>query len=214
MYTEFWEPRRQLWCLISSDSNRNALARPCILRCCHICFPLQILAHNTGASIHERRSLALICNCGCGRVRRCVVQATSLYVSFGMRSNGWPAVRWNLGSVDVSKRCGNFGLCRLCESSEIFLAGDSVADVRDHSRRSLLRVLCKASCKRPVTRCRDHPVKLPGRKSTSAIMPFPRSYRLIPCENQMNSIRNEPASRGHRIFLVAVRLTIRPNNER
>jgi|HubBroStandDraft_1064217.scaffolds.fasta_scaffold03500_2 hypothetical protein len=41
-----------------------------------------------------------------------------------------------------------------------------------------------------------------------------RSYRLIPCENQMNSIRNEAASSGHLIFFDAVRLASRPNNER
>jgi hypothetical protein len=40
-----------------------------------------------------------------------------------------------------------------------------------------------------------------------------KSYRLIPCENQMNSIRHEAASRGHRIFLVAVRLASRPSKE-
>jgi len=87
-YNEFWEPRRQLWCLINSDSNRIALACPCIFRCRHIFFPLQILAHNTGSSIHEHRPLALICSCSCSRVRRCVVSVASLYIRFGVRSNG------------------------------------------------------------------------------------------------------------------------------
>ena len=88
LYNEFWEPRRQLWCLINSDSNRIALACPCIFRCRHIFFPLQILAHNTGSSIHEHRPLALICSCSCSRVRRCVVSVASLYIRFGVRSNG------------------------------------------------------------------------------------------------------------------------------
>ncbi len=63
-----------------------------------------------------------------------------------------------------------------------------------------------------------HLVSSPNRKNSLPVLQFSdtaftRSYRLTPCENQMNSIKHEAASSGHRIFLVAVRLASRPSKE-
>lgn len=73
--------------------------------------------------------------------------------SFVIWSNGWLAVRRNLGRVDSSERRVDFGLSRLREPSGILLARNPHADVGYHSRGVLLRLLCRASCKCPVTAC-------------------------------------------------------------
>src|SRR5215813_14930137 len=103
--------------------------------------------------MRERCSVALARTGGCSSLRRCVIAVALLCDSFVMRSSGWLAARRNLGCVDGSPRCDDFGLSRLCEPSGIPLAGSRKVSIRYHGHRVLVRLPRKTPCHSPVKKC-------------------------------------------------------------
>lgn len=116
----------------------------------YICGVIQVLAYSPGAPILQHSSLALARSCDCSSVRWCAVAVALFHDSFVGWSNGWPALRRNLGSLDGSTRRDDIGVLRLYELSRIILARSPKASVHHDSHCVLVCLLRKAPYQGPV----------------------------------------------------------------